>query len=123
MGIASDLGRTAQEGLDIFRSIDVDETEEQVKAGAGVIFWARLHNNATADRFLKVYDGLVADVVVGTTTPKLTIPMEAGSGEVWQPPRGLRFATGIVVAATTGIADNDTGAPGANEVIVNLGYA
>ena len=28
----------------------------------------------------------------------------------------------ITVAATTGLADNDTGAPGANEVIVNVLY-
>lgn len=36
---------------------------------------------------------------------------------------GIAFSTAITVAATTGVADNDTGAPGANEVVLNLGYA
>jgi hypothetical protein len=38
-------------------------------------------------------------------------------------PNGIAFGTAITIAATTGVADNDSGAPGANEVIVNLGYA
>jgi hypothetical protein len=36
---------------------------------------------------------------------------------------GLRFSTAITAAATTGVADSDTGAPGANEVVVVIGYA
>jgi hypothetical protein len=35
---------------------------------------------------------------------------------------GIKFDTAITVAATTGVLDNDTGAPGANEVIVNIFY-
>jgi hypothetical protein len=35
---------------------------------------------------------------------------------------GIGFGTAITVAATTGVADNDTGAPAANDVIVNIFY-
>jgi hypothetical protein len=35
---------------------------------------------------------------------------------------GIMFDTAICAAATTGIADNDTGAPGANEVLINVFY-
>jgi hypothetical protein len=28
----------------------------------------------------------------------------------------------LTIAATTGVADNDSGAPGANEVVVAMGY-
>ena len=36
---------------------------------------------------------------------------------------GIAFGTAICVAATTGVADNDTGAPGANEVVGTIFYA
>jgi hypothetical protein len=36
---------------------------------------------------------------------------------------GVQFDTALTVAATTGFADNDTGAPGVNEIILNAGYA
>jgi hypothetical protein len=86
-------------------------------------------NLATGVRYLKFYDATVATVVVGTTTPVLTIPIPTqaasanGAGLVISIPNGIAFATAITVAATTGVADADTGAPGANEVIVNIGYA
>lgn len=106
-----------------FRSIDVDEAGVGVVDGAAQVVWLRMENRAAAERFVKFYDGLEADVVVGTTTPVLTIPMRAASGEIHPIPKGgLSFETGIVVAATTGIADADVGAPAANDVVVNLGY-
>jgi hypothetical protein len=38
-------------------------------------------------------------------------------------PQGIAFGTAITVAATTGVADNDTGAPDANDVVVNIFYS
>lgn len=35
---------------------------------------------------------------------------------------GIGFGTAISVAATTGVADADTGAPSANDLIVNIFY-
>ena len=55
-------------------------------------------------------------------TPVLTIPLEADSGETVAIPHGLFFSTAICVAVTTGVADADTGAPGANDVVINIGY-
>lgn len=106
-----------------FRSIDVDEAGVGVVDGPAQVVWLRMENRAGAERFVKFYDGLEADVVVGTTVPVLTIPMRSATGEGYQIPKGgLSFETGIVVAATTGIADNDTGATTANDVVVNLGF-
>lgn len=110
-------------GLSIFRSLDIDETEEDVKTSECVVFWVRMHNNSSADRFVKFYNATAANTTVGTTTPVITVPMEAGSGETWSIPAGLRFSTALCVAATTGVADNDSGAPGNNDVIVNIGFA
>jgi hypothetical protein len=65
--------------------------------------------------------------VVGTTTPTLTIPVPAngdldGAGVIRNWPTGLRFATAITIAATTGVADTDVGAPAANALIASGAY-
>lgn len=121
-------GARTSGGTTIFRSIDLDESEEEVKATAGQVYWIHCMNLSAATKFLKVYNATAATVVVGTTTPVLTFPIPTtgdtnGAGFVLNIPNGIAFSTAITVAATTGIADADTGAPGANEVIINLGYA
>ena len=84
-------------------------------------------NTATSTRFLKLYNATAANVTVGTTTPLITIPLPGNSsdditGKLDACGHGIQFDTAITAAATTGVADNDTGAPGANEVIVNIFY-
>lgn len=115
---------SASGGLTIFRSIDLDETEEEVKATAGNVYGWYIANLATSIRYVKFYNATAANVVVGTTTPVLTLPIPANStngvGANALGAMGIAFATAITVAATTGLADNDTGAPGANECVVNL---
>ena len=116
----------AANGCDIFRSLDLDETEEEVKGSAGTVYGIIFSNLATATRFLKFYNATAASVTVGTTTPVLTIPIPGNSADditgVISFPQGIAFSTAITVAATTGIGDSDTGAPGANEVVVNVLY-
>ena len=109
-------------GLSIFRSIDLDESEEEIKGSAGQLFGFFLYNLAAASVYIKFYNATAAAVVVGTTTPVLTIPLDADQGAVVEFTNGIAFSTAITVAATTGIADADTGAPGANEVIANVFY-
>jgi hypothetical protein len=116
-------------GLSIFRSLDLDETEEAVKATAGCLYKLRITNRATTARYVKIYNDTVGTVIVGTTTPVDTIVVpgctnadvatvitESFGG------MGLAFSTAITVAATTGFADNDTGAPAANDVIITAYY-
>lgn len=109
-------------GADIFRSLDVDETEEQIKATAGNVYWVTGFNEANATRYLKIYNDTAANVVVGTTTPVLTLPLTKEVAFQFAITQGLYFDTAITVAATTGLADNNTGAPGANDVVCNVGY-
>ena len=112
-------------GLSIFRSLDLDETEEEVKATAGCVHAVWATNLATTTRFLKFYNATAANVVVGTTTPVITIALPGNtsddiSAHFTGGGYGIGFDTAITVAATTGIADNDTGAPAANDVLVNI---
>lgn len=117
------LPTTTSGGYSIFRSIDLDETEEAVKASPGQIFGWYLYNNATTTRYVKVYNDTVANVVVGTTTPVLTIPIPPQAAANVEFIRGIPFSVAITAAATTGVADNDTGAPSANDVVGNVFYA
>lgn len=122
------IGTRTSGGPSVFRSIDLDETEEEAKGSAGQIYWIHAMNLAATKRYLKVYDNTAAGTTVGTTTPLLTFALGTtgdtnGAGFVLVVPMGIPCGTGITVAATTGIADADTGAPGANEVIVNIGYS
>lgn len=110
-------------GLTIFRSIDLDETEEEIKATAGQLYGYYFANTNAAARYLKFYNATAANVTVGTTTPVLTFYLPASSAGHVEFSHGIAFSTAITAAATTGVADNDTGAPSANDVILNAFYA
>lgn len=111
-----------------YKNLDVDESEDEVKGSGGKVFWLHAINLANAKRYLKIYNNTAAGTTVGTTVPDLTFPLPTmgdtnGAGfTIHFGDHGIALGTGITIAATTGFADNDTGAPGANEVIVNLGY-
>lgn len=117
------IGSKAGQGFLVARNIDVDESEDAVKASAGTLlgyYFANLH--ASEWRYLRFYNATTANVTVGTTAPVLTVPLPASTaGHIWLG-EGVAFDTAITVAATTGVADNDTGAPGANEVVCNSFY-
>lgn len=120
------IGR-ASGGLSIFRSLDIDESEEEVKNSAGTLYFIHAVNLTASPLYLKFYNATAANVTVGTTTPVLTFPIPSqgdtnGAGFTVSIPQGLAFGTAITVACTTGLADSDTGAPGANACVINLGY-
>jgi hypothetical protein len=116
-------------GLSIFRSLDLDETEEDVKTSAGCLYKLRLTNRTTSARYVKLYNATAANVTVGSTTPVDTIVVPGGtSADLCTVVTenfggyGLTFDTALSMAATTGLADADTGAPGANDVVATAYY-
>lgn len=114
-------GIIADQTTGLFRSLDLDETEEDIKTTPGCVYKIRITNLSASLRYVKFYNATAANVTVGTTTPVETIPVPAGAvitenfGGL-----GLEFTTAISIAATTGLADNDTGAPAANDVVVSV---
>ena len=116
------LAPTTSGGLTIFKSIDLDETEEEVKATAGQVYEIIVANTNASARYLKFYNATAATVTVGTTVPVMTLYVPQGVHPPISIPAGIAFDTAITVAATTGVADNDTGAPGANEIILTVLY-
>lgn len=115
-------------GATPYYNLDCDETEDAIKASAGKLFWIHVMNLSNAVRYIKFYNATVANVTVGTTTPVLSFPIPTmadtnGAGFCLNfGDMGVTFDTAITVAAVTGLADNSTGAPGANEVVLNAGY-
>ena len=96
-----------------------------VKTSPGQLYWLHVINLNTAVRYIKLYNKASAPVV-GTDVPIHTFPIPgdaAGLGWVLSFPVPITFATGIGMALTTGVADNDATAVAANEIIVNGGYA
>ena len=126
--ISTPYAHAAAGGATPFYNLDCDETEDAIKASAGKLYALGAINRSTGVRYLKLYNATTANVTVGTTTPVLVIPLPTmadtnGAGVTLPIPScGIQFDTAITIAATTGLADNDTGAPGANDVIAFGAY-
>lgn len=116
------LTPTTTSGCSLFRSIDLDETEEDVKTSAGNLYGYYFANTNAAARYLKLYNATAANTTVGTTTPIATFYMPPTSAGHVGLPYPISFSTALCAAATTGVADNDTGAPGANDVLFMAWY-
>jgi hypothetical protein len=121
-------GARTSGGSTMYKNLDVDQTEDAIKGSAGQIYWMHAMNMSASPLFLKFYNATVGNVTVGTTVPNLTFPVPTlattnGAGFMIPIPNGIAFGTAITVACTTGFADNDSGAPGANVMILNVGYA
>lgn len=113
-----------------FRSTDVDESEEQVKATAGVLHSVLATNAAASERWLKFYNDTAASVTVGTSAVQLTIGVPAKTTARYEldlvsdvPDAGVAFSRAISVACTTGQADSDTGAPATNDVTATVVFS
>jgi hypothetical protein len=105
------------EGLSVANNIDIDETEDAVKASAGKLYGWYLYNDGASEVYVKFYNDTTANVIVGTTAPTMTIPVPAGSAANVEFTNGIAFSAAITVAATTGVTTADTGAPAANQVV------
>ena len=110
-----------------FRLISAASTNAtSVKASAGTITTIVAVNiSETTVSYLKIYDKATAPTV-GTDVPVMTIPIPTniqGAGIVIPIPNGVTFSNGIAIAVTGGVADSDTTAVLADEVVINLTYA
>lgn len=105
-----------------YRSISVVATGQLIKAAPGKIYHLNASNTGAAVRFLKLYNKATAPTV-GTDTPIRTYMLPVGQSiNIPIETDPIDFTIGIGIGATVLIADADTTAPGANEVVVNIGY-
>lgn len=107
------------------RDVSVDNTNQEVKATPGTVFYFLLTNGGTVDAWFHLYDALTANVTVGTTAPKASFVVPAGTSstvvgayEYGGPP--LEFQVGIIYAATTTVGGGVN--PTVKPVLGHLSY-
>ena len=112
-------------GLTFTKTISLASTNStNVKGSAGQVCFIYASNINAAVRYLKLYNKATAPTV-GTDVPvaTLAIPGTTTGGILnITVPLGLVFSTGIGFSLNTGVADADTGAVAANELVVHIGY-
>lgn len=117
---------TANEGTratptTLFRNSTADTNLATIKASAGTLYGFTVNNTNAAVRYLKLYNK-ASNPVLATDVPVLVVPIPAGGTVNQDFDYGLRFATGIAMAMTTGAADTDTGAVSAGEHKLGVSY-
>ena len=88
-----------------------------------IVYSIDAFNNSTTLAYLKLYNSSSATCGSGTPQARYMIPFgasSAGGGFNLSNINGDAYVNGLTACITTGIADNDTGAPAANAYIVNI---
>ena len=98
----------------------------EIKGSAGKVYSLEVFNINAAARYVRLYNqtGAPASTDTANVVWQGVIPgATTGGGFAITWPLGKQFSTGIGIRASTGIAHNDTGALGANELTFNVSYA
>lgn len=106
--------------LTTFRSGAVNSTPVQVKSSSGRVYQYTIMNPNTTTAFANLFDALPGGVTVGTTAPKMSLPIPAGStlDGYWSMSHG--YATAISVS---GSANWDGSGALTIPLQMTLGYA
>lgn len=113
----------AAAGTSTHRRISTNTTNAvSVKGSAGQVYNLLISNANAAARYLKLYNKATAPTV-GSDTPLVTLLLPAGSQQQFEWTHGLPFPLGIAYALTTGKADSDTNAVGADDHSLTITYA
>lgn len=121
-GVATSLSAVNAGGCTPAKLISAATTNAtSVKPSAGQLYWVYVTNTNAAIRWLKFYNKASAPTV-GTDVPVLVLGIPgntAGAGGTVSITIGIQFTTGIAFATTTGVADADSAAVAANELVIN----
>ncbi len=95
-----------------------------ISSKAAAVYQVDAYNTGTTIAFVKLYNA-GSGVTCGSGTPiaRYMIPFgtsSSGGGFVTPNINGDIYVNGVTMCVTTGIADNDTGAPAATTYIVNV---
>ena len=118
------MGRSTPDWQETLFDSSGDQTAQVLKASPGYLKYLHAINANTVDIYVQFFDAAVADVTVGTTTPKWSLLVPAGNGaqggifdEQWQDP--VSFGTAISYACTT--TATGAGAP-TTGLTLNFGF-
>jgi hypothetical protein len=108
-------------GASAYRTLDLNVTGQVIKASQGRLYGYHLINSAATPRYVKLYNKATAPTQADT--PVVTIALAATSSTTFVPPAGVGFFAGISARASNALADNDTTAPTAGDVVANFFFA
>lgn len=119
--VSAELFASNTGGLTIYRSISVSASQN-VKSSDGKIYGWYAYNYDNVTAYLKFYN-VSGAVNLGTDTPIMTVGIPPSAAANVEFPHGLDgFSNGIGIAATSGAPDDNTAAPAASAVGLNLFY-
>jgi len=91
-----------------------------IKASAGKVTGWYIYNSNAAARKLVFHDTAGTPTAGASVYFSLMIPPSSGANVSF--PDGINFGTGIGISTVTGLADNDSAAVAANDLIINIFY-
>lgn len=96
-----------------------------IKATAGTVYSIEAFNNGASIVYVKLYNSSSVTCGQGTPYARYIVPFGAsssGAGFITSNINGDAYFNAITMCITGGIADNDTTAPPASTIIVNVHY-
>jgi hypothetical protein len=120
VGITADIA-----GLATYFAPAASNVVQAVKSGPGRLLAVHAANKDAATRFLQIFDAPAANIVLGATTPKLSLAIPPGDfdqvfGQLeLDTAAATEFATAIALAVTT--TPTGSGAP-TTGVVLNVWY-
>jgi hypothetical protein len=108
-------------GLSTYKNLDLNQSGFSIKGTAGQIYGWWITNRSASERCIKLYDTTgVPNVGVMTPTQTMCIPGSTAANVSFS--HGIMFVSGIGIACVTSFADNSSGAPTANDIVVDIFY-
>ena len=90
-----------------------------VKSAACQMYGYSISNTNASTRYVKFYDKTTAPSV-GTDTPKHTVQIPGNGTVIRAIPEGMKFVNGFGWATTVNVADTDSTAVGANDLVIDF---
>jgi len=111
-------------GLSKFHLVSAaTDNATNVKGSAGQVYAITAFNLNASARYLKFHNTSGTPTAGSGVTDTFMIPGNtAGAGLVLNIDKGIAFGTGIGITLVTGIADNNTTAVAASEIVINIYY-
>lgn len=108
-------------GDTVFHLVSAGSTNTtNIKSSAGKVTGWYIYNSNAAARKLVFHDTAGTPTAGASVYFSLMIPPSSGANVSF--PDGINFGTGIGISTVTGLADNDTAAVAANDLIINIFY-
>jgi hypothetical protein len=109
-------------GLTTYHLVSAGSTNlVNVKASAGQLFGYYIYNSNAAARKVAFHNSASAPTAGASIFFSIVIPATSAANVEFT--NGIAFSSGISISTVTGLADNDTAAVAANDLIINLFYS